>query len=121
MNTGGEFATVLSAHTARYDDELTVNVNDKVIVTEKGEDGWWRGRLNDKEGLFPSSCVQIQHMEQTPSVSTNTVSLLPRILVTTSCTLNKRHHLFRFTNGINKYKYHPQLDMPSLSTNSLSN
>ena len=44
-------------HTARNDHELTVDVNDKVTVIEKDESGWWRGRLHDKEGLFPSRCV----------------------------------------------------------------
>ena len=44
-------------HTARDDDELTVHLYDKVTVTEKDDSGWWRGRLQDKEGLFPSRCV----------------------------------------------------------------
>ena len=47
-------------YTARDDDELTLNVNDEVTLLEEGESGWWRGRVNDKEGLFPSSCVQKQ-------------------------------------------------------------
>ena len=47
---------VLFPHTARDDDELTVNVNDRVTVIEKDDSGWWRGRLQDKEGLFPSRC-----------------------------------------------------------------
>ena len=66
--------TVLSGHIARDDDELTVNVNDQVTITEKGEYGWWMGRLNDKEGLFPSSCVQMEHKGQMSSVSTNAIS-----------------------------------------------
>ena len=66
----GDVVTVLQAHTARDDDEITVNVNDKVTVTEKDESGWWRGRLKDKEGLFPSSCVQQQQKKQEQSVST---------------------------------------------------
>ena len=63
----GDVKTVLQAHTARDDDELTVNVNDKVTVTEKDDSGWWRGRLQDKEGLFPSSCIK-QHKKQEPPV-----------------------------------------------------
>ena len=60
---------MLQAHTARDDDELSVNVNDQVVVTEKDESGWWRGRLGDKEGLFPSSCIHKQLEQQEPSVS----------------------------------------------------
>ena len=58
---------VIHPHEARDDDELTLNVNDEVTVIEK-EGGWWRGRLNDREGLFPSSCVLMQHKEQVPSI-----------------------------------------------------
>ena len=50
---------MLHPHTARDDDELTFNVNDEVIVIEKGNSGWWRGRLGDQEGLFPSSYVSM--------------------------------------------------------------
>ena len=59
---------VILPHEARDDDEVTLNVNDEVTVIEKGEGGWWRGRLNDREGLFPSSCVLMQHKEQVQSV-----------------------------------------------------
>ena len=54
--------TVLFPHTARDDDELTLNRYDKVTVIEKDDSGWWRGRLQDQEGLqeeglFPSRCL----------------------------------------------------------------
>ena len=50
---------MLHPHTARDDDELTFNVNDEITVIEKGKSGWWRGRLGDQEGLFPSSYVSM--------------------------------------------------------------
>ena len=59
-----EVVIVLYPHSARDDDELNLNVNDEITVTEKGESGWWRGRLRDKEGLFPSSCVLMQHKDK---------------------------------------------------------
>ena len=52
-----ELVTVLYPHAARDDDELNLKVNDEITVIEKGEFGWWMGRLGDQEGLFPSSCV----------------------------------------------------------------
>ena len=55
---------VIYPHTARDDDELNLNVNDEVTVTGKGEFGWWRGRLRDREGLFPSSYVIKQHKDK---------------------------------------------------------
>ena len=47
---------------------MMMNVNDEVTVIEKDDSGWWRGRLNDREGLFPSSCVLMQYEIQVPSV-----------------------------------------------------
>ena len=65
----GEVVTVLYPHTAMEDTELTLDVNDEVTVIEKGESERWRGRLGDKEGLFPSRCVQLLKPGQSSSVS----------------------------------------------------
>ena len=65
----GEVVTVLNPHTAMDDDELTLNVNDEVTVIEKDDSGWWRGRLGDKEGLFPSGCLQKRYKEDKSLVS----------------------------------------------------
>ena len=65
---------VIQPHTARDDDELNLNVNEEVTVIEKGDIGWWRGRLMNKEGLFPSSCVLKQNKVKYRSVSINHVA-----------------------------------------------
>ena len=53
-------AIVLYPHKARDDDELTLEVKDVVTIIDKDEKtGWWKGKLKDKEGIFPSTCVQI--------------------------------------------------------------
>ena len=62
--TDGEVVIVLYPHAAKDDDELNLIVNDVVTVTEKGEFGWWKGRLGNKEGLFPSSYVLKQHIDE---------------------------------------------------------
>jgi hypothetical protein len=39
---------------AEEDDEMSIHVNDVVHVLVVGEpDGWWRGRIDDREGNFP--------------------------------------------------------------------
>lgn len=40
-----------------HDDEITIKAGEQIEILEKREDGWWRGRLNDKIGLFPSTYV----------------------------------------------------------------
>jgi hypothetical protein len=40
------------------DDELTFKAGDMIEVLETGEDGWWKGRLYGRVGLFPVNYVK---------------------------------------------------------------
>lgn len=40
------------------EDELTFKAGDMIEVLETGEDGWWKGRLYGKVGLFPVNYVK---------------------------------------------------------------
>ena len=61
-------AVVLYPHKARDDDELTLAVKDVVTVTDKDEKtGWWKGKLKDREGIFPSTCVHLLQLEKASS------------------------------------------------------
>ena len=37
------------------EDELSFVTGDIILVLEYISDEWWRGRLNNNEGMFPSS------------------------------------------------------------------
>ena len=39
--------------------EISFEVGDVISIVEKCEDGTWRGKLNGKVGLFPSSHVEV--------------------------------------------------------------
>ncbi|XP_063311934.1 unconventional myosin-If isoform X1 [Pelobates fuscus] len=39
-------------------DELSFNVNEVIDILLEDPTGWWKGRLNGKEGLFPGNYVQ---------------------------------------------------------------
>jgi hypothetical protein len=39
-------------------DELPFRKGDRIEVTKHSDDGWWIGKLNDMEGLFPVNAVQ---------------------------------------------------------------
>ncbi|XP_053691779.1 CD2-associated protein-like isoform X2 [Sabethes cyaneus] len=39
-------------------DELTLAVGDIIEIFEEVEEGWWRGKLNGKVGVFPSNFVE---------------------------------------------------------------
>ena len=39
-------------------DELDLEKGDVVLVFEKRDDGWWRGMIGEREGLFPAGYLQ---------------------------------------------------------------
>lgn len=40
---------------AENPDELAFKKGDIITVQEKNDDGWWKGELNGKVGMFPSN------------------------------------------------------------------
>ena len=40
---------------SRVVDELTIVVGDEIEIIQKNDDGWWKGKLNDKVGMFPAN------------------------------------------------------------------
>eukprot|EP01088_Endostelium_zonatum_P002172 TRINITY_DN1263_c0_g1_i1.p1 TRINITY_DN1263_c0_g1~~TRINITY_DN1263_c0_g1_i1.p1 ORF type:complete len:280 (+),score=84.70 TRINITY_DN1263_c0_g1_i1:73-912(+) len=42
----------------QHDDELMLREGDIITVSEKRDDGWWRGRIGGREGLFPANYVE---------------------------------------------------------------
>ncbi len=50
-------AEVTYSFAATNDDELSLEPGDVVQILEEEEEGWWRGLLNGKEGVFPSNFV----------------------------------------------------------------
>lgn len=51
---------VIFSYKQAHDDELNLNVGEIVNVIGEEEEGWWRGILNGKEGVFPSNFVEEQ-------------------------------------------------------------
>eukprot|EP01038_Epipyxis_sp_PR26KG_P013936 gene13936-18692_t len=45
-------------HVAEDEDELAFVAGDIIEVIEKLDEGWWKGRVRGKEGLFPTNYVQ---------------------------------------------------------------
>lgn len=52
---------VFSYHPA-HDDELSLSVGDLIDILGEVEEGWWRGKIGESEGVFPSNfVVEIDH------------------------------------------------------------
>jgi hypothetical protein len=42
------------------ENELEFKKGEIIEVVEKDDANWWRGRLGDREGLFPANYVSVQ-------------------------------------------------------------
>ncbi|XP_044259220.1 SH3 domain-containing kinase-binding protein 1 isoform X2 [Tribolium madens] len=49
---------VVFSYKQDHEDELNLNVGDVIDILGEEEEGWWRGILNGKEGVFPSNFVE---------------------------------------------------------------
>lgn len=54
---GGRRCRVLFSYLPQNEDELQLQVNDEIDFLAEVEDGWWRGKLRNKIGVFPSNFV----------------------------------------------------------------
>ncbi|XP_018318563.1 SH3 domain-containing kinase-binding protein 1-like [Agrilus planipennis] len=61
---------VVFSYKQDHDDELSLNVGDVINILGEEEEGWWKGVLNGKVGVFPSNFVQ----EITPSIPVSRAS-----------------------------------------------
>lgn len=49
---------VVYSYTQEHEDELSLKTGQLIKVIGEEEEGWWRGILNGKEGVFPSNFVE---------------------------------------------------------------
>ncbi|KAE8745574.1 hypothetical protein FOCC_FOCC007685 [Frankliniella occidentalis] len=55
--SSGRRCKVLFSYQPANDDELELQVNDVIEVLDEVEEGWWRGKLRNRMGVFPSNFV----------------------------------------------------------------
>lgn len=56
-----EQARAIYDYKAQNDDELTIKKGDIIIILSKGveDEGWWKGELNGKIGVFPDNYIEV--------------------------------------------------------------
>jgi len=65
----GRRCKVLFSYHPTHEDELALLVGDEIQLLGEVEEGWWRGRLAGKIGVFPSNFVSV--VEESPSTEPN--------------------------------------------------
>ena len=91
-NTRKRKAEVAFNYTAENPDELSLPLRSTVEILGEEEEGWWRGKLDGKEGVFPSNFVQlIEETEITPSKPGRRILVcIHPIMIMYICTIAKR-------------------------------
>ncbi len=59
LNEKHSMAKVTFDYDAENNDELSLKEGDMVKVLDQEEEGWWKGELNGKIGVFPSNFVEL--------------------------------------------------------------
>ncbi|KAJ8034529.1 Intersectin-1 [Holothuria leucospilota] len=70
------WAKVIAYYEPQEDDELSLEVNERIEVTNQSQHWWWEGIAKGKKGMFPSNYVMLlpeeketeQHNNETPVV-----------------------------------------------------
>ena len=57
LNVDEKLVKAIHPFKASEDGELEFKMGDLIEVIERNEDGWWKGRVNDREGVFPANYV----------------------------------------------------------------
>ncbi|KXJ79398.1 hypothetical protein RP20_CCG001092, partial [Aedes albopictus] len=73
---------VIYSYQENKPDELTLAVGDIVEIFEEVEEGWWKGKLKGKIGVFPSNFVEVMESASPMSANrTSSVSAKPTLLM----------------------------------------
>ena len=59
VNLAGVTARAVFSYSAKNEDELNFTTGDVIVVLYQDleNEGWWKGRLNGKVGVFPNNFV----------------------------------------------------------------
>ena len=78
-------------YAGQYEDELSFEAGDVIMVLAKDEADWWKGECNGKTGVFPSNYVEPLKCKSDQSYSCafdyNYLSDLTKIVLCPSCLL----------------------------------
>lgn len=78
--SGRRYCRVLFSYEPCNGDELKLVPNDNVEFLGEVEEGWWRGRLNRRVGVFPSNFVSPPSHEETTKTKEKDADELCRVL-----------------------------------------
>ncbi|BFF92314.1 serine-rich adhesin for platelets [Drosophila madeirensis] len=82
--TSNRRVKVVYSYTQVNDDELTLTMGDVIEFLGEVEEGWWRGRLRSKVGVFPSNFVRL--IEPSPILASKRPPTIGATVTTSSLT-----------------------------------
>jgi len=54
-----QLVRALYNYDATEESELSFKANERLVVLQKDDSGWWQGELNGRVGMFPSNFVEV--------------------------------------------------------------
>jgi Variant SH3 domain len=63
------------SNTTSQQQHLTLAIGDRVEIINKGDDGWWLGKINGQTGLFPGNYVRELPLSSSTSSSSSSALL----------------------------------------------
>jgi Variant SH3 domain len=63
------------SNTTSQQQHLTLAIGDRVEIINKGDDGWWLGKINGQTGLFPGNYVRELPLSSNSSSSSSSALL----------------------------------------------
>jgi len=82
-----QVAIVTYSYVAENPDELDLQPGQLVEILAEEEEGWWRGRINGREGIFPSNFVE--SIEQSGSTASSDPNSMRQNINACFCSIPK--------------------------------
>ena len=70
-NNNKKKCRVLFSYQPQHEDELELKLEDVVEFMAEVEDGWWKGKLRGRVGVFPSNFVEMMKNHGNSSTNEN--------------------------------------------------
>ncbi len=103
---------VLFSYSPAHEDELELKLDEVIEFLGEVEDGWWRGTLNGKTGVFPSNFVEVV----TPTAENSKPPLWSRTVVESKNKQNEKGTFYQFLKDFRAPSPHLLATVPETPT-----
>uniref|UniRef100_A0A0A9YD01 CD2-associated protein n=2 Tax=Lygus hesperus TaxID=30085 RepID=A0A0A9YD01_LYGHE len=120
QSPSGRKCKVLFSYKPAIEDELELQVGDVIDIIAEVEEGWWKGKLKDKIGVFPSNFVEEttnrsetrEASQRTQKISQDETSKTSNVVGVQEQTTSNSHTVITTSSVVSESS--PPIDVPAL-------